>query len=221
MRALLVVLVAASPALADEGELYLGGEVGVEAAALRHPLAQGGEWLLLVPPNALIARAGLGARFGVTNEVHPSVGLEVGAARNVTTTGVLLGGAPAQVVTGTYLELGTPIGVGWRIDTGFDVSAVLGVEVAPHVAWWAMGAAIAAAAPEHSGPSRVLPIGVADVVRLGGSVRLRAAVELRVFDVVAVQLAPYVGVGWDGAPTSRVGIAVQAMWVPSAGSSWR
>lgn len=221
MRALIVALVAASPALADEGEVYLGADVGVEAVALRHPVAQGAEWTPLGLPNALLARAGVVARLGVTNELHPGVGLEFAAANNVMNTDVVLGGAPARVVTGTYLEIGAPLGVGWRIDTGYDVSGVLGVDLVPHVAWWAMNAATEPARPGDVGPSRVLPIEVADAVRFGGSVRLRAAVELRVLEVLAIQLVPHVGVSSDGAPTWRAGIALQATWALGVGSSWR
>ena len=213
MRALIVALLCASPALADEGELYLGGGAGLEGAALRHPAAVAGDWLLLAPPNAALARVGVGARYGLSNELHPGLGLELAIAGNVATPDVILAGSHAQIVTGTYLEAAAPIGVGWRFDSGYDVSAVVGVDVAPHLALWMLSAATAPLSSGDSEPPRALPIDVADAVGLGVSVRVRAAVELRLFEALALQLTPNVGVTWDGGPSWRVGMAVQPEWI--------
>ena len=217
MRALIVALLCASPVLADEGELYLGGGAGLEGATLRHPAALAGARRLLAPPNAALARVGVGARYGLSNELHPGFGLELAMAGNVATPDVILAGSHAQIVTGTYLEAAAPIGAGWRFDSGYDLSAVVGVDVAPHVALWMLSAATAPPSSGDTKPPRALPIDVADAVGLGVSLRVRAAVELRLFEALALPLTPYLGVTWDGAPSWRMGMAVQpelitALW---------
>lgn len=209
------LLLAATPLLADEGELQLGGSAGVEATWLRHPLAGADLTIDERTAFAPLPRASLGTRIGITNELNFGSAFEAAGVTNVVTKEIVIGGIPGQVVTGAYLELAAPVGIFWRVDSGFDVSAILGVEIAPIVTAWTGSAFADPANVDAAGVPARLPIDVADAVAAGILVRASAAIDVR-FGHIALRAVPYVAAAWTATPSARIGVLVEPCVLLSA-----
>lgn len=213
--ALIVVALAVGPAAADEGEVQLGAGAALEGASIRHPLADASADLA---PFLLVPRGLLGARYGITNELHLGVGFDVGAAVNVATDGVVVGGTKTRLITGGYFEAAVPLSVGWRVDSGYDVSASVLVDVAPMLALWSVTAATDPAKRDDAGLARRLPIEVDDALIPGVNVRAQIALDVRLFGDLGIHLGAYAGAAWAGSPSLRAGVLLAPSWIGSLGS---
>lgn len=215
MRAILVVLALVSmPVAADEGELSVAAAAEVEGATLEHPLVAAPSRL---PPISLVPHLAVGVRYSVTNELQLGVALNFGGTGGVQSTNVTLGGTTTRLVTGTYAELGAPANIGWRLDSGHDVSASAALELGPVLALWLATAATDPSTPASAGLPRRLPLEIADAAVPGLGARLLASADARFLDVVGLRLGAFAGAGWIGGPVLSFGVSVEASWATSPG----
>lgn len=207
----LVLALAATPAAADEGELYLGAAGALEAATLRHPL---GDSPFDVPlaPFSVLPRLMFGARFGVTNELHLGVALDAAAAANILTNDVVVGRTAARLVTGTYLELGAPASIGWRVDSGYDFSVTAAIELAPMFTTWFATAATEPTKLSEPGLARRLPFEVADAFNAGVAARFQLSFDARLLGDIGIHIGAYVGAASAGSSSLRFGLVVASSW---------
>lgn len=211
-----LVVFAAVPARADEGETDLSAVAALEGALLRHPLAAASELASSSPRVAILPRAGIGVRYGLTNELLVGLGLDGAVTTNVATADVDLGGRSATLLTGTYAELNAPVGLTWRFDSGFDLSGVAALDVAPTIALWYATAPVDPSTVT-GGVARRLPLEIDDSIQLGLQARGRLAFDVRVADAISLQTGVHAAVAWAGAPVLRVGILVEAAWIAALG----
>lgn len=210
MRALVALaLLAAGPAAADEGELHIGGGAELDGAWLRHPLA---------PPSllpdastafAFLPRIALTAQVGITNELHAGVVFAVAGTPNVVTNDVALGGVAGNVVTGAYGEGIAALNASWRVDSGYDLSAIFAADVGAVVALWSGSAFADPTRLDATGKPARLPFDVSDEGQLGPALRLTAAIEWRITDRFTLHAGPTIAATWTGSPSVRVGIIVE------------
>ena len=217
--ALLAFLVIAAPAAADEGELYLGGEVGIDAAWLRHPLMGGDAPSLFDRQTALalVPYGSIGASYGVTNEVHVGVALVGGGSSLVVNNEVVVAGVRGDLITGRYFELAAPMSLVWRIESGSTFAAVFGVDVGPELALWTATVFVDPAKRDASGRPIRLPIDVADASNAGLQTRLQLAFDARVLGAIGVRFGVSAAAAWVGSASLRVGIFLEPSWVVPAG----
>lgn len=204
----LALLLASTPILADEGELAVGVSAALEAAWLRHPLAGAEVTIDGRTAFALIPRVGTALRFGITNELQLGGALDVAGIPNVITNEIGVGGAVGQLVTGVYAELSAPVGVFWRIDSGFDASAVLGLEAGPILTLWSSNALADPTKLDSAGRPARLPVNVGDDVNAGIIVRASTAADVRFGDIV-LRVVPYAAVAWAATPSARIGVVIE------------
>ncbi|MBI1948548.1 MAG: hypothetical protein HYS27_22870 [Deltaproteobacteria bacterium] len=218
MRALVVLAVlAAAPAAADEGELHIGGAAEIGGAWLRHPLA---------PPSllpdastafAFLPRIALTADVGITNDLHAGVVFAVAATPNVVTNAVTIGGVAGNVVTGAYGEGFAGLNASWRIDSGYDLCAILAADIGPVVTFWSGSAFADPTKLDASGKPARLPFDVTDELQVGPALRLTALFDWRIVESFALRAGPTLLAAWTASPTVRVGIVVEAGWLTPVG----
>lgn len=213
-RGLAVALVLASPPVAaDEGELAVTAAAVIELATIEHPLAAEGTTAFELAPFSIVPHAAVSARFGLTNELQLGLGLNAGASANVQSGNVLLGGTDARLVTGTYVELGAPVTVTWRVNSGYDLSGAATIEVGPMVALWLGTAAIDPVKLDADALPQRLPLEVSDAVTPGLAARLLVAVDARFIDYLVLRVSAYAGVAWAASPFLIVGVALEPSWI--------
>lgn len=202
----------ATPAAADEGELFVDLTLVPELAAASHPDAGVSSF---APPtsNASVlfpaGRAGLGARYGLTNAIHLGLGVDAALGAGLVGHDVAKGGFKGDLVTGTRLALTTPLSAGWRIDSGEDVSAVLELSAGPTAVLWAGSALVSPDTLDDAGlPSR-LPPDIKDRWELGARFEARALFEVRLFDVVTAAIGPEVTLCWADTTAASVGLVLR------------
>jgi hypothetical protein len=219
MRAAVIAaaLAVAPCALADEGELFLSASAEVEAAWLRHPLAS--PFLGFDDQTAFtfLPRLTVGARFGVSNELHLGIGIGGAGVPNIVTNDVALRGVRGQLVTGGFFEGTLPLSLSWRFDSGCDVSGVVRFDVMPSLSLWTANALADSRKLDATGRPARLPFDVPDALGVGASAQLSFGLEWRVFEHVVLGAAPFVGVGWTGSPEVSVGIRVEPLLVERPG----
>lgn len=221
MRALVVLaLLAAAPAAADEGEVYFGAGVALDTALLRHPIAASGDVLAFDDQTsfAILPRLGAVARYGVTNELHLAISFEASAAANVSTPNVALAGTVGTLISGGYFEVAAPLAAVWRIDSGYDVAGTIGVETGPMLALWTGNALADPTKVDDDGRPARLPLEIQDELLPGALVRLTALVECRALDRVVIRAGPSVTIAWAATPSVRAAIVVEAAWVTPIGA---
>lgn len=211
MRALALVIAFLASALthADEGEVYVGADVGLGAAWLRHPLAPAS---LFVDEHTGLATAAEGRvllRYGLTNELHLGAALDAGASTNIVTHGVSLAGASGDLVTGAYVDVATPFAVGWRYDSGLDVAGVAEVEAGPLLVLWSATAFADPTRPDGRGRPTRFPVPIDDVAELGFVARVRLGVELRFLGGITVSTGLEGGASYAGSPAFFAGAFVR------------
>lgn len=213
MKTLLACIVLAAPiAVADEGEAHLGAAAALEVASLQHPLAAPTTGIHFHP--LVLPRVSVATRYGLTNDWQLGVAVDAGGATNVATDDVTLAGRKTRLVTGGLLELALPLGVRWRVDSGYDVSALVGIDLAPTVAIWS---STAATDPTSGELPRRLPIDVADAVTIGARGCASLAIDVRLLEALHVRAGAYAGIAWAGTPSVRVGFIVEPSWIFAVG----
>jgi hypothetical protein len=210
MRALLfaIVLTSCAAALADEGEIFVGGNAGVDVAWLRHPLAP---VVSLLPDahatTAVVPRMSITAAYSCTNEFLVTLGVNAAGTANLVTPRVVVGGVSANLITGTYSALTVPVGVRWRLDSGLPLSFDASLEVAPLLAAFVQTVAIDEVAKDALGKAVRLPLAVSDSFLPGAEARIAGGADLRLANLV-VALRPVFGVGWVKGPQWIAGVTL-------------
>jgi len=200
-----------SSALADDGETYVDIGLTSEVAWLSHPAVHPADASPFASSAAVtfLPRLSLGARRGITNELHLGLGLEGALFGNLRATGVELSKTPGDLFAGTYAESALPLTVTWRVDSGSDLTALVELHAGPLLTVWANNALADPNNLDANGlPSR-LPLEIADIWSLGGMARVGVAFEARLFDVFVVAIEPNVGASWAGTPGFHVGLNVR------------
>ena len=202
-----------SSALADEGELHIDATAEIEAAWLRHPRAMASLSFDTSTAFAVIPRISVGARAGLTNELHIGAAIALGGTPNVVTNGVTLGGVDGQLVSGSYLAATTQLSLSWRFDSGYDVSTVARIDVGPSLALWTGNALVDPRRLDADGRPALLPFEVKNSLQPGAFVATSLAVDWRFVDAFAIGVRPYAVFAWTGSPEIHAGIALTPSFV--------
>jgi len=202
---------AASAARADEGELYVDIVIAPEIAWLAHPAVHAADASPFDPSGTFtfLPRAGAGARYGLTNDFHIGIGVEGAGSTNLVARGVQIENTTGDLFSGGYLELAAPLLFTWRIDSGYDVTALVELQAGPMVTLWSGNALADPTNLDGNGLPSKLPVDIADTWSFGGTARLQAAFEARFLDLFVVAVAPYVGVSWAGTPGVHAGLLLR------------
>ncbi|MCC7075065.1 MAG: hypothetical protein IT383_27380 [Deltaproteobacteria bacterium] len=216
MRAVaIVVLLTSGTASADEGEGYVGAGVVLDAAWLRHPRKNRATLPDAGTPIAFLPHLNTSVHYGLSNELHAGLGIEGAAAQNVVTNDVAIGGTSATLITGAYLEVAAPLTVSWRFDTGQDATGVAAFDAAPMLTLWSASALADPTKVDTSGHPARLPVQVRDALDPGIVVRLRAVLQVRLLQTLALTLGPTVAFAWAGTPSLRLGVALEPSLISS------
>ena len=201
------------PTRADEGEVYVEAFAQPEVAWLSHPLS--GEQLPFGQSSSLtfLPRLGVSARYGISNSAHVGIGLDGSAFGLLTARNVEFQNVVGDILTGARLDFALPLSVGWRFDSGFDITGIIEAQAGPYLAGWTRNKLVD---PRILGPNGLpveLPAEIGDQWRLGALVRLQALFEARLFDLLAVGVGPTVSASWAGAWALQVGLVVRPSFV--------
>lgn len=208
-RALLVLLLAAPPAAADEGELYLDLVLQPEVAWVVHPLSGATSPFEAAGTFTVAPRVGGLVRYGLFNQLAVGVGADVGVTPGLRAADVTLEGTKGDLFTATRVDVAVPFDVSWRLDSGFDISSVVDLQVGPMVAVWSGNALADPTNLDASGlPSR-LPVDIADQWNVGAFARASTAFEWRLLDMIVLAAAPSLGASWAGTWSVHAGLVLR------------
>jgi len=213
-----LLLLPSSAALADDDELALDASVGIEAAVLTNPFEGP---LSLKPIFAGRPRIALAARYGWTNSIYTGVRIDGTLALSpstspqfLTTPDVTVGTFNGNLIStaGSAAVLAT---VGYRLDLGWNYTALLEIQAGPSVAvWYHHSLTVPGSFDAEGNPiaylnSESLPL----TVLPGGLVRVQAAFEARLFDHLNLVVMPYVSAGWIGGIDVAGGVSARVSWM--------
>lgn len=205
------VLLTSGSAIADEGETYVDLALSPELAWLSHPAVHNA---VASPFDStgtftFLPRLAGSVRYGLTNDLHAGLGFEGAAFGNLAAKGVSVQNTTGDLFSGGYLELGAPLSVGWRFDSGYDFTGLVELQVGPMLTLWSGNALGDPTNLDPNGLPSKLPVDIADTWSAGASARLQAAFEARFFDMLVIAAAPYAGVSWAGTPGVHAGIVLR------------
>jgi hypothetical protein len=211
-RTLLATLLLATSAAADPGELSFDITISPEVASAAHPAVD----VLPLDPNATTIfkpRLGLGVRYGVTNSFYVGLAANAAASTSIQTPTVTIDNSTGGLLTAQYLELSTPVMLGWRADTGGSLSAAIEMELAPLAVFWGTQNLVDFNDLDDAGLPSDLEKTSPDVWLFGGQARVQMLFDARVFDVVGLDIGPSVSVSWTGAPAVHVGLVMRPTFI--------
>ncbi|MDP2341505.1 MAG: hypothetical protein Q8O67_11125 [Deltaproteobacteria bacterium] len=177
-----------------------------------HPLSGVGTAALpFAPPSTLglTARTTLQARYGLTNSLHLALGLEAAPSTGIVSKGVKFENTSGDLFSSVYAEIALPVGVGWRFDSGENVTAVGELQVAPLVAFWGGSALADPNLLDSNGLPSKLPVEIDDLWVPGVQVSARVLVEARIWDWLVLSVGPQAGLSWAGTLGVHAGLVVR------------
>lgn len=210
----LLLLLCSEAVNADRGEVLVDAIIAPEVAWLAHPAVHEGASSPFDPTGTftLLPRVGLGARYGLANDVHVGVGLDGAAFSNLVASGVAFENITGDLFTGGYFEAAAPFLVGWRFDSGSDLSGVLELQGGPLLTFWSASALADPTDLDAAGLPARFPVDIPDTWHLGGTVRAQALFEVRLWDVFIFAVGPSLGISW----ADTVGVHAGLVLRPSA-----
>lgn len=207
-----LLLLAALPGRAEEGEVYLDLSVTPEFAWVSHPDAGVGAFDMPFQPTSTLAitpRTAFLARYGVTNSLHLGVGLEAAPATGMQSKGVKFENTTGDIYSTFYFEAAAPVSIGWRFLSGESLTGVGELQLGPMLAFWGGSIPNDPTLPDENGLPSKLPFDIEDQWVPGGFVRVQTLFEARIWDWFVFAVGPEAGVSWAGTLGVHAGLVLR------------
>lgn len=211
--AILVVLVSASSASADEGEVMLSPYIQPEVAWVSHPITKAA--LPFEPSSSftVLPRVGAAGRFGLTNALTLGLGLDGSAIPGLVAKGVTIENTKGDLATGTRVDLMLPATLAYRFETGSDFSAAVELSAGPQLVGWLANRALNPDLLGEGGLPTELPITIADTWSLGAFGRLGLLFNGRLFNWFAFDAGVAATLGYADTGSVHLGLLLRPSFV--------
>jgi hypothetical protein len=208
-----VSLLSVTRGRADEGEVSLAVSLVPEVAWLSHPLTKKQVPFDATSALVFLPRAGLGLRYGLTDTWTVGVGLDGSFGYDVVSKGLVFGGTPGELATGTRLDLMVPLSASWRLDTGTDVSATVEVAAGPCGVAWLANKALNPTVLGTGGLPTELPVTIADSWNVGAFTRVSLLFDARPLNWLVLDVGVSATASWAGTGALELGLVVRPSFV--------
>lgn len=214
--AAVVGLLSAGVARADAGDVYLDLAVTPEAAWVSHPLAGVGPFDLPFAPSSTLAitpRTTFSVRYGLTDTLHIGAGLEAAPATGIVSRGVKFENTSGDLFSTLYVELALPLSLGWRFNSGENLTGVAELQLAPLVAVWGGSVLADPTLLDENGLPATLPADIQDQWVPGALVKGQLLFEARIWDWLVIAVGPEAGISWAGTLAVHAGLVLRSSLV--------
>jgi len=177
-------------AIADEGELTLDLPLAFEVAHTSHPATSAAVFSPQAT-NIIKPRIGTGLRYGLTPSFSAGIGFQAAFSTAIQTPEVTIENSTGDLLTAQYVELMTPVVVGYRFDSGAFISGGAELELAPMFTYWGVQDLVDLSDLDDAGLPRSLEKKAQDVWLVSGLARLTLLFDMRLFDVFIGAIGPH------------------------------
>jgi hypothetical protein len=205
----LSVLAFSAPVLADEGETSVDLRLSPEVSFLVHPSVGKATTLPFDGAFALKPRLGASVRHGITNWLSLGVGLDGAGTLGLTTKEVVVSDTKGDLLTAAYGELALPLSLGFRFDSGYDLSGGAELELGPMLAYWGGSALVDPNDLNDEGLPAPFPVDIQTGFHPGLFARLTLLFQARLFDIFLFDIGPSCTLSWATMPSISFGLLLR------------
>ena len=210
LRALFMALGTSAGAQADEGEIIFDMPLAFEVANTSHPATSVD---LFSPASTTIIkpRFGLGLRYGLTPSLYAGLGAHMAGSTAIRTAELTIDNSTGDLLTAQYVELSTPVLIGYRSDSGGSTLFAAELELAPVATYWGVQDLVDFADLDAAGLPAALEKTAANTWLLAGIARLTILFDVRLFDVFVIAAGPNVALSMNtlGQPAVHAGLTIR------------